>query len=207
MNMNTFGFVLLTGATAMSLCLGACVGGTAGGKQQEDSTSMEGTMTTAGQDKKKDSASSRKEVRGMAGDGTSMHSLELLTDAGDTLYFFYENNAIGGITCGDQLDVVYKTDCNSELAAQTIVNLTSLAHVWSITGTDGQKHHIELDRRGTVTVYGVGSGYEQWNMDGARLVLSNKAETDTFNITLLTEDSLILTDVHNENVMRMRRKN
>ena len=207
MNMNTFGFVLLAGATAMSLCLGSCVGGTADDKQQKDSTSVEDTTTTAGQDKGKDSASAGKEVKGRAGDGTSMHSLELLTDAGDTLYFFYENNAIGGITCGDQLDVVYKTDCNNELAAQTIVNLTSLAHVWSVTGTDGQKRHIELDRRGTVTVYGVGSGYERWSMDGGRLVLSNKAEADTFNITLLTDDSLILADVHKENVMRMRRKN
>ena len=36
---------------------------------------------------------------GTVGDGTSMHSLELINQKGDTLYFVYENNAVGGLAC------------------------------------------------------------------------------------------------------------
>lgn len=204
--MNTPKSSLLASIIVASLCLGACTNGANGDKQQNDSVSIKDTMTVPVQPSGKHTTANWSETRGKAGDGTSMHSLELLAENGDTLYIFYENNAIGGITCGDLLDVVYREDGENELAALTIVNLTSLAHVWSFTEADGRRH-IELDRHGNATVYGVGSGYNQWTVDGGQLVLSNSTDADTFDITLLTDDSLILADIHKDSVLRMKRKN
>lgn len=204
--MNTPGLSLLASVIAVSLSLGACTGGTNSDKQQNDSVSIDDTVHSPVQPNVKGTNANWNEIRGRAGDGTSMHSLELQTENGDTLYVFYENNAIGGITSGDLLDVVYKEDGDNELAAQTIVNLTSLSHVWSVAGTNGNKH-IELDSRGNATVYGVGNGYDKWTIDGGRLILSNSAEADTFNITLLTDDSLIIADIHKGSTLRMKRKN
>ncbi len=204
--MNTPRLTLLTGFVTATLCLGSCAGGSGGDRRQDDSASVEDTVTVPATPSGSDTAAEWNETRGRAGDGTSMHSLELLTGKGDTLYIFYENNAIGGITSGDLLDVVYKKDGDNELAAQTIVNLTSLAHVWSVAGADRRKH-IELDSHGNATVYGVGNGYDRWTVDCGRLVLYNSADADTFDISLLTDDSLILADVHKDSTIRMKRKN
>ncbi len=195
-----------TGIVTASLCLVSCAGGSGSDRQQDDSTSVKDTVNVPLQPTEKNAAEGWNETRGRAGDGTSMHSLELVTDDGDTLYIFYENNAVGGITSGDLLDVVYKEDGENELAAQTIVNLTSLAHVWSVAGADGRKH-IELDSHGNATVYGVGNGYDRWTVDSGRLVLYNSVNADTFDITLLTDDSLILAGVHKSSTIRMKRKN
>ena len=57
---------------------------------------------------------------GTVGDGTSMHSLELINQKGDTLYFVYENNAVvpsfGEIPMADRGDDQFSGSVPAELA-------------------------------------------------------------------------------------------
>lgn len=129
------------------------------------------------------------EVRGVVGEGTSMHSLELITDQGDSLTLFYENNAIGGLTCGDWVDVSYdNTGSGGELTARSIVNLTALAHLWKIDA----KQHLEINLKGDATSYGMPISYQSWEVEGDKLILIGTAAADTFHIVMLSEDSLYM---------------
>ena len=68
-------------------------------------------------------------VYGVCGEGTAMHTLELVTDGGDTLYYTYQveedADVIGGLMVGDRLAVMGKTDDHG-LVAKKMINLTTL---------------------------------------------------------------------------------
>ena len=66
---------------------------------------------------------------GTVGDGTSMHSLELINQKGDTLYFVYENNAVGGLAVGDSVNVEFRSQAKG-LTSTTCLG-TSLAAIYS----------------------------------------------------------------------------
>lgn len=131
-----------------------------------------------------------KVVVGTVGEGTTMHMLELVTDDDSLYYFDYENNVIGGLVAGDVVNVLYE-ETDGVTSAFVITNLSALSHLWALADTDG-KQHLELNDGGNATVFGMDIDYDHWDVYAGKLVLKHMTEADTLNITLLTEDSLIV---------------
>jgi hypothetical protein len=136
-------------------------------------------------------------VVGTVGDGTSMHSLEFLGQSGDTLYFVYENNAVGGLACGDLISVEY-AEVDGELNAQHIVNLTALCNSWVASDKFGSSY-LTLEQNGRASYVGSDFPYKKWAISDGYLYLTKDdadmtkdGDIDKFDIVLLTEDSLLL---------------
>ena len=125
---------------------------------------------------------------GRCGEGTAMHTLELITDEGDTLYFGINNDSVmnvrGGLGAGDRLAVIAGEDYDGEPQAQLVLNLTTLLGKW--TALD---KNFEL-QEGGVVVSNVTEPkpLTEWKICNGRLVLS----ADTFDIYELGADSLYL---------------
>lgn len=130
-------------------------------------------------------------VYGVCGENTAMHSLELITDAGDTLRFVLnedENgdvNALGGLLAGDRLAVVEGPEVDGEKLAKKVINITTLLGKW--TSLD---KNFEIQDDGTVrsTVQAEKNPWTSWKIVNGRLVLNR----DTFDINNLGSDSLYL---------------
>lgn len=152
-----------------------------------------------------DSIPAIEEICGIVGEGTSMHALELLVVGEeenrmpDSLYFFYEGNVVGGLQAGDQVAVLY-SKVEGELVASLIVNMSSLEHLWRVDGTGG-KQNIEINDKGRISTYGMDNAYSQWSVALGQLILSGTNEADTFDISLLTNDSLIIENDEQKLVM------
>lgn len=128
-------------------------------------------------------------VYGICGDGTSMNSLQLITDKGDTLTYTMidadeETNVKGGLLSGDHLAVTAVKTEDGEMFAQSVINLTSLLGKWS-----------SIDRSFTIKEGGTVDGdnqeprpYVDWRILNGKLLLS----ADTFSIYSLGPDSLLL---------------
>lgn len=130
-------------------------------------------------------------VYGVCGENTAMHSLELITDAGDTLRFVLnedENgdvNVLGGLLAGDRLAVVEGPEVDGEKFAKKVINITTLLGKW--TSLD---KNFEIQDDGTVrsTVQAEKNPWTSWKIVNGRLVLNR----DTFDINNLGSDSLYL---------------
>ena len=130
-------------------------------------------------------------VYGVCGENTAMHSLELITDAGDTLRFVLnedENgdvNVLGGLLAGDRLAVVEGPEVDGEKVAKKVINITTLLGKW--TSLD---KNFEIQDDGTVrsTVQAEKNPWTSWKIVNGRLVLNR----DTFDINNLGSDSLYL---------------
>ena len=130
-------------------------------------------------------------VYGVCGENTAMHSLELITDAGDTLRFVLnedENgdvNVLGGLLAGDRLAVVEGPEVDGEKLAKKVINITTLLGKW--TSLD---KNFEIQDDGTVrsTVQAEKTPWTSWKIVNGRLVLNR----DTFDINNLGSDSLYL---------------
>ena len=128
---------------------------------------------------------------GVCGENTAMHSLELITDAGDTLRFVLnedENgdvNVLGGLLAGDRLAVVEGPEVDGEKLANKVINITTLLGKW--TSLD---KNFEIQDDGTVrsTVQAEKNPWTSWKIVNGRLVLNR----DTFDINNLGSDSLYL---------------
>ena len=123
-------------------------------------------------------------VYGVCGDGTSMHSLQLVTDAGDTLTYTIldaeadldgevsggiVSNVEGGLMSGDKVAVTgMKID--GELIANRVIN--------------------EIEEGGTVrsNVKAETNPWTSWKILNGQLLLNR----DTFDITSLGADSLYI---------------
>lgn len=176
---------ILSGAVLMlALALAGC------GQKKEKAQATFGTETVTA-----DST-----VYGVCGEGTSMHSLELVTDAGDTLTYVIldaesdsdggvtENgmvsNVEGGLMAGDKVAVTgRKTD--GELVADRVINITSLLGHW--TSID---RNFEIEEGGTVrsSVKAETNPWTSWKILNGQLLLNR----DTFDITSLGADSLYI---------------
>lgn len=142
---------------------------------------------------------------GMGGIGTSMHSLMLITDAGDTLIFAVtpagepydadepapigetlEPTAImGGMpNAGDRVSVV-ATGKGDDMTATQIVNLTSLQGRWNSIERNFEICEGGVVKQETTTER---SAWTEWKMCNGRLILS----ADTFSVRELTHDSLLI---------------
>ena len=139
-------------------------------------------------------------VYGVCGEGTSMHSLELITDTGDTLTYTIldaeadmdgmvtegglVSHVEGGLMAGDKVAVTgQKVD--GELSADKVINVTSLLGHW--TSID---KNFEIEEGGTVrsSVKAESNPWTSWKILNGRLLLNR----DTFNINSLGADSLYI---------------
>lgn len=134
-------------------------------------------------------------VYGVCGEGTSMHSLEIITDAGDTLVYTLlsqdaetevetPSDVQGGLMAGDKMAVTgHKTA--DELVADRVINVTSLLGHW--TSID---KNFTIEEGGTVhsAVKAETNPWTSWKILNGGLLLNR----DTFTIDGLSADSLYL---------------
>lgn len=134
-------------------------------------------------------------VYGVCGEGTSMHSLELITDAGDTLVYTLlsqdaetevetPSDVQGGLMAGDKMAVTgHKTA--DELVADRVINVTSLLGHW--TSID---KNFTIEEGGTVhsAIKAETNPWTSWKILNGSLLLNR----DTFAIDGLSADSLYL---------------
>ncbi len=129
-------------------------------------------------------------VYGVCGEGTSMHSLQLVTDYGDTVTYAINDegepmtDVQGGLMAGDHVAVV-GTKHDGEMVADRVINLTSLLGHW--TSID---RNFELEEGGTVksSVKAETAPWTTWKIFNGNLVLNR----DTFVIYNLGADSLYI---------------
>ena len=134
-------------------------------------------------------------VYGVCGEGTSMHSLEIITDAGDTLVYTLlsqdaetevetPSDVQGGLMAGDKMAVTgHKTA--DELVADRVINVTSLLGHW--TSID---KNFTIEEGGTVhsAVKAETNPWTSWKILNGSLLLNR----DTFAIDGLSADSIYL---------------
>lgn len=134
-------------------------------------------------------------VYGVCGEGTSMHSLEIITDAGDTIVYTLlsqdaetevetASDVHGGLMAGDKMAVTgHKTA--DELVADRVINVTSLLGHW--TSID---KNFTIEEGGTVrsAVKAETNPWTSWKILNGSLLLNR----DTFAIEGLSADSLYL---------------
>lgn len=128
-------------------------------------------------------------IYGVCGEGTSMHSLELISDDGDTLSVFIDDEkpdiVQGGLLAGDRIALLAYKAQDGEMVAQKIINLTSLLGKW--TSLD---KNFDLIEGGEVknNVKAETNPWTSWKILNGKLLLNK----DTFDIDKLGSDSLML---------------
>jgi hypothetical protein len=138
-----------------------------------------------------DDATPDSTVYGVCGESTAMHTLELITDAGDSLeYMIAEDeegtqDVKGGLLVGDRLAVIEGPAVDGERVAKKVINLTTLRGKW--TSID---KNFEIQEGGVVksNIKVEKNPWTTWKILNGQLVLNR----DTFDITNLGSDSLYL---------------
>ena len=139
------------------------------------------------------------ETHGLIGDGSSINVMQLIEEDGDTLELIISDQIVmGGLIVGDEAYAIYNIIDESPVA-QSAINLTALQHLWSQNTDEGTKS-LEIDSRGRATTYNMSIQYDHWTVQDGVLLLSSPrkvgdekpADVDTFQIMMLTEDSLVL---------------
>jgi acyl carrier protein len=130
-------------------------------------------------------------IYGVCGEGTMMHTLELITNIEDTLTLFINDEdadhlttVSGGLMCGDRMAVTaYKSQ--DGLTANRIINITSLIGKWSSIDKS-----FELTDDGEVksSMKVENGAWTAWRILNGHLLLNR----DTFDIVTLGADSLEL---------------
>ena len=143
-------------------------------------------------------------VYGRCGTGSAMHTLELITDKGDTIvYNLFDEDSVsivfGGLYAGDRLAVIPSVSEDGMPCAAKVINLTSLMGRWvSIS------RHFELQEGGVVISDNAEpQPYTEWKILNGKLVLS----ADTFDIYALGPDSLFLENSRGINGYKRQRNN
>ena len=127
-------------------------------------------------------------VYGTCGEATAMHTLQLITDGGDTLSYtmMVEEDADvqGGLLVGDRMAVIGKYTQDG-LVATKVLNLTTLMGKW--TSLD---KNFEIKEGGVVesNVTAESNPWTSWKVLNGKLLLNS----DTFNINMLGADSLYI---------------
>lgn len=140
---------------------------------------------------------------GVCGPGTAMHTLELITDAGDTLSLGIHDESDmvtspvkGGLMSGDRMAVVTRTGEGGELEATEVINLTSLLGRWMSIDKNFEimeggelKSHVKAEA----------NPWTSWKIVNGKIVFNK----DTFSIYQLGADSLYLEN--NEGIFAYKR--
>ena len=169
---------------ALPLLVAACL--MTGCRNKNKHTAGNGVDSTAVEPMVQDST-----IYGVCGENTAMHTLELITDAGDSLQFVLNEdedgtvNVLGGLLAGDRLAVVEGPKADGERVAKKVINLTTLLGKW--TSLD---KNFEIQEDGTVksTVQAEKNPWTSWKIVNGHLVLNR----DTFDLDNLGSDSLYL---------------
>lgn len=153
-----------------------------------------------------------KEIRGTAGDGTSMNVIEVVATNGDTLYITTPAQMVsGGIEAGDEVDIIYN-DNGDENTGVVAINISTLTKVWNHINTLGAKQSIELCSNGDVNTWNMPApAYDSWKLEGGKLLMHSPAvlakevgeHTDTFDILSLRKNELVLS-LHNHEIIYTR---
>lgn len=141
-------------------------------------------------------------VYGVCGDGTAMHTLQIISDAGDTLMYMLNtdgeviSDVQGGLMVGDRLAIV-GVQANGERVAQKVINLTTLLGKWS-----SLDKNFEIQEGGSVQsfVKAESNPWTTWKILNGKLLLNK----DTFSVNTLGADSLYLEN--NEGIFAYRRQ-
>ena len=170
---------------ALPLMLLSClIASCNGNKQKGSDTDVNADTTTA------DST-----LYGICGEGTAMHTLQLITLTGDTLNLSLlpddpddpdadAATVNGGLMCGDHLAVLATTTADGPVATK-VINLTSLMGRWTSIS-----RNFVIEEGGVVTsdVKAETHPYTSWKIFNGQLLLGR----DTFNIVTLGPDSLAI---------------
>lgn len=138
-----------------------------------------------------DTAVTDSTVYGVCGEGTMMNTLELVTDAGDTVNYVISEDAdgqspvVGGLLAGDRLAVLEGQPLDGDRTARKVINLTTLTGKWTsldknfeiLEGGEVQSH-VEAEK----------NPWTSWKILNGKLLLNR----DTFDIDNLGSDSLLL---------------
>ena len=161
-------------------CLMAC-----NGNKQKNTDNSAATDTATAADST---------LYGICGEGTAMHTLQLITLTGDTLNLSLlpdddddadtRATVNGGLMCGDHLAVLATTTADGPIATK-VVNLTSLMGRWTSIS-----RNFVIEEGGFVTsdVKAETHPYTSWKIFNGQLLLGR----DTFNIVTLGPDSLAI---------------
>lgn len=160
-------------------CLVACNGNKQKGVDNDVATTDDTTATDS-------------TLYGICGEGTAMHTLQLITLTGDTLDLALlspdtdqATTVAGGLMCGDHLAVLAHTTAADGLVATKVINLTSLMGRWTSIS-----RNFVIEEGGTITsdVKAETHPYTSWKIFNGQLLLGR----DTFNIVTLGPDSLAI---------------
>ena len=129
-------------------------------------------------------------IYGVVGDGTAMHTLQLITDVGDTLSFMLtdadDNSTVvlGGMLAGDRVAVMAYEEDNGQVA-KSVINITSLLGKWSSIDKS-----FEIREGGVVesAIKAETNPWTSWKLCNGRIILN----TDTFLICDFSINSHIL---------------
>ena len=156
-----------------------------GNKQKGSDTDVNATAT----------ATADSTLYGICGEGTAMHTLQLITLTGDTLNLSLlpddaddpdadAATVNGGLMCGDHLAVLATTTADGPVATK-VINLTSLMGRWTSIS-----RNFVIEEGGVVTsdVKAETHPYTSWKIYNGQLLLGR----DTFNIVTLGPDSLAI---------------
>ncbi len=161
-------------------CLMAC-----NGNKQKNTDNSAATDTATAADST---------LYGICGEGTAMHTLQLITLTGDTLNLSLlpdddddadtRATVNGGLMCGDHLAVLATTTADGPIATK-VINLTSLMGRWTSIS-----RNFVIEEGGFVTsdVKAETRPYTSWKIFNGQLLLGR----DTFNIVTLGPDSLAI---------------
>ena len=180
----TFHFSLIK--RALPLMLLSCLIASCNGNKQKGSDTDVNATTDATADST---------LYGICGEGTAMHTLQLITLTGDTLNLsLLPDDAAdpdadaatvnGGLMCGDHLAVLATTTADGPVATK-VINLTSLMGRWTSIS-----RNFVIEEGGIVTsdVKAETHPYTSWKIYNGQLLLGR----DTFNIVTLGPDSLAI---------------
>ncbi len=122
-------------------------------------------------EEEKDTAQVSLTVFGTCGDGSSMNTLEFITDDSDTLNLelvdaYDTGKVFGGYAVGDRMAVVLNPDSTKALL---VINETTMAGTWMLAGNG--KATVRIDRDGSMTSCGMPVNYSSWSIVNGKLVL------------------------------------
>ena len=176
------------------MMLGSCGGGSKPQQSmvyEEDSTDIEDVVPRD------------KTIYGLCGPATSMNTLEVLTDSGDTLHLSItraqeENQVFGGLQSGDRLAIMANLD---KTVATKVINLNALLGDWVMPDPlDGSDEiGIRIKEGGVAeSIEMTNITYRTWRIFNGKLEITSiresggeGEETNYYDILKLSQDTLV----------------
>lgn len=145
-------------------------------------------------------------VYGVCTDGSSMNTLQILTDNGDTLtinttYAEETMNVLGGYTSGDRMAVILREDRSQALC---VTNISMLLGDWVMLDPMDGSSYVGIRIKDGGIAESINQStiiYKTWRMFNGKLEVVSVREdggdfedTEIFTISKLTGDSLVIRD-------------